>query len=67
MTIANHWLWVVFDNLHALGEQQEGTASPPQAAAWALPGCAAAATGCRDSSAQLAPPPAPSGLRLPAD
>lgn len=23
MTIANGWLWVVFDNLHALGEQQE--------------------------------------------
>jgi hypothetical protein len=38
MTIANGWLWVVFDNLHALGERGTNPAdwhpaSPPPSAA----------------------------------
>jgi hypothetical protein len=31
MTIADHWLWVVFDNLHALGEQQGALCVSPRA------------------------------------
>lgn len=63
MTIANDWLWVVFDNLHALGEQQEALPALLRAAAGPCLSVLPMATECRQQ-AQLAAPPAGWGSLL---